>query len=147
MALQRPIPTPTRLRGVASKLYFSPPVRALRMLDGRRKLKRTGGEIAPGRAPPSGACKVMRRLLLSIAVAIWVIILTFPAQAVSHAAGKTNSRMQIIEGPTLESATGSSAIIRWKTNTGSSPIEHSVVHYGTGPRDLSKKEEFPIRLN
>ena len=55
--------------------------------------------------------------------------------------------MQIIEGPALESATNNSAIIGWKTNTGSSLIEHSVVHYGTDPKDLSKKAESLNRWN
>jgi hypothetical protein len=55
--------------------------------------------------------------------------------------------MRIIEGPALESATHNSAIIKWKTNTGSSLIEHSVVHYGTDPKDLSSKAESLNRWN
>jgi hypothetical protein len=55
--------------------------------------------------------------------------------------------MQIIEGPALESATHNSAIIRWRTITGSSLIEHSVVHYGTDPKDLRSKAESLNRWN
>src|ERR1700704_4255386 len=87
--------------------------------------------------------------LLSVAITVWVSILTFSTQTVSQQppAGKKVASMRIIEGPTLESATHNSAIIRWKTNTGSSLIEHSVVHYGTDPKDLSKKAESLNRWN
>src|ERR1035441_1427275 len=47
----------------------------------------------------------------------------------------------------LESATDNSAIIRWTTNTGSSLIEHSVVHYGTEPKNLNRRAESPNRWN
>ena len=55
--------------------------------------------------------------------------------------------MQIIKGPALESATDNSAIIRWTTNTGGSSIEHSVVHYGTDPQNLSSRTESLNRWN
>ncbi len=55
--------------------------------------------------------------------------------------------MQIVEGPVLESATDNSAIIRWKTNTGSSLIEHSVVYYGIDPKNLNSKAESLNRWN
>jgi purple acid phosphatase-like protein len=87
--------------------------------------------------------------LLSVAITVWVSILTFSTQTVSQQppAGKKVARIQITEGPALESATDNSAIVRWKTNTGSSLIEHSVVHYGTDPKDLSKKAESLNRWN
>ena len=87
--------------------------------------------------------------LLSLAITVWVSILTFSVQTVSQQppADKKVARMQIIEGPVLESGTHNSAIIRWKTNTGSSLIEHSVVHYGTDPRDLRSKAESLNRWN
>jgi len=87
---------------------------------------------------------------LSIAIAASVSILTFSIQTVSQqpAGDKKVSRMQvIIEGPVLELATDNSAIIRWKTNTGSSLIEHSVVHYGTDAKDLNTKAESQNRWN
>jgi hypothetical protein len=55
--------------------------------------------------------------------------------------------VQIIKGPELESATHNSAIIRWTTNTGASLIEHSIVHYGTDPKNLSGKAESLNRWN
>jgi hypothetical protein len=92
-------------------------------------------------------CRMNR--LLSLAITVWVSILTFSVQTVSQQprAGKKVARMQIIEGPVLESGTHNSAIIRWKTNTGSSLIEHSVVHYGTDPKDLRSKAESLNRWN
>src|ERR1700686_2608389 len=45
--------------------------------------------------------------------------------------------VQIIVGPTLESATEKSAIIRWMSTTPAGPAEHfGVVHYGTDSKDL-----------
>jgi hypothetical protein len=56
--------------------------------------------------------------------------------------------VQIIVGPTLESGTEKSAIIRWMSTTPAGPAEHfGVVHYGTDPRDLSQMAKSPIRLN
>ena len=56
--------------------------------------------------------------------------------------------VQIIVGPTLESATEKSAIIRWMSTTPAGPAEHfGVVHYGTDPKDLSQMAKSPIRLN
>src|SRR5712671_4144855 len=91
----------------------------------------------------------MSRLRLSLAITVSVSVLIFTAQTVSQQppAGKKVARMQIIDGPVLESATHNSAIIRWKTNTGSSLIEHSVVRYGTDPKDLSSKAESLNRWN
>jgi hypothetical protein len=90
----------------------------------------------------------MRRLLL-FAIAVSVSVLIFAVQTVSQQrpAGKKSARMQIIKGPALESATDKSAIIRWTTNTGSSLIEHSVVHYGTDPKNLNRRAESPNRWN
>ena len=56
--------------------------------------------------------------------------------------------VQIIVGPTLESATEKSAIIRWMSTTPAGPAEHfGVVHYGTDPKDLSQMAKSPMRLN
>jgi hypothetical protein len=90
----------------------------------------------------------MSRLLL-IGITASVSILTFSPQTVSQQPlpGKKVASMQIVEGPALESATDNSAIIRWKTNTGRSLIEHSVVHYGTDPKDLNSTAESLNRWN
>ena len=56
--------------------------------------------------------------------------------------------VQIIVGPTLESATEKSAIVRWMSTTPGGPAEHfGIVHYGTDPKDLSQMAKSPIRLN
>ena len=91
----------------------------------------------------------MIRLRLSFAITVLVSILTFSDQTVSqqHPFAKQTARMRIVEGPGLESATHNSAIIRWKTNTGSSLIEHSVVHYGTDPKNLTRSAESHNRWN
>ena len=91
----------------------------------------------------------MRRLLLSLAMAVSVSVPMFSAQitAPERPASTKAARMHIIKGPVLESATDHSAIIRWTTNTGSSAIEHSVVHYGTDPKNLSRRAESLNRWN
>ena len=78
-----------------------------------------------------------------------VSVLVLPVDIVSQQlpAGKKAAPMRIIKGPGLESATDKSAIIRWTTNTGRSVIEHSIVHYGTDPKDLSSKAESLNRWN
>ena len=98
------------------------------------------------RETPGG--QYMSRLLLFV-VAVSVSILIFSVQTASQQrpAGKKAARMQIIKGPALESATDKSAIIRWTTNTGSSLIEHSVVHYGTDPKNLDRRAESTNRWN
>jgi Purple acid Phosphatase, N-terminal domain len=90
----------------------------------------------------------MSRLLLFV-IAVSVSILIFSVQTASQQrpAGKQSARMRIIEGPAIESATDKSAIIRWTTNTGSSLIEHSVVHFGTDPKNLNRRAESPNRWN
>src|SRR5664280_1636868 len=91
----------------------------------------------------------MSRLLLSFAITVSVSVSMFSVQVTSQqlSASKKAARMQIVKGPALESATDNSAIIRWTTNTGSSSIEHSVVHYGTDPNDLGRRAESVNRWN
>jgi len=90
----------------------------------------------------------MSRLLLFV-IAVSVSILIFSVQTASQQrpAGKKAARMRITKGPALESAKDNSAVIRWTTNTGSSLIEHSVVLYGTDPKNLNRKAESPNRWN
>jgi hypothetical protein len=84
-------------------------------------------------------------LLMVVGVSI-LIFSTRPASQLSPAI-KTAARMEIIKGPALESATDNSAVITWITNTGSSLIERSVVHYGTDSKDLNRKADSPNRWN
>jgi phosphodiesterase/alkaline phosphatase D-like protein len=61
---------------------------------------------------------------------------------------KPAARVQITEGPALESARGNWAIIRWTSNNPGGMDEHfGVVHYGTRPDDLSETAKSHIRLN
>jgi hypothetical protein len=92
----------------------------------------------------------MNRLVLALlvmAVGVSLLIFSFLAASQERSASKKLAGMQIIKGPALESATNNSAIITWTTNTGSSLIERSVVHYGTDPKNLSRRAESPNRWN
>ena len=95
---------------------------------------------------PCGRC-MSRLLLFAVAVSVSILIFSFETASQHRPAAKKSARMQIIKGPVLESATDNSAIIRWTTNTGSSLIEHSVVHYGTEPKNLNRRAESPNRWN
>jgi hypothetical protein len=58
------------------------------------------------------------------------------------------ARVQIIEGPEIALAKDWFTVIRWTTNNpGGSPVHYGIVHYGTGPKDLSQTAKNPIRLN
>ena len=64
-----------------------------------------------------------------------------PGNATAH-------RVQITKGPQLESATDSSAIIRWTADSvkGTS-LRYGVVHYGTDLHGLSQTAKSPNRWN
>lgn len=58
------------------------------------------------------------------------------------------TRVQITQGPELESANDRSAIIRWTSNNPGGSDEHfGVVHFGTNAKELSQTAKSPIRLN
>ena len=58
------------------------------------------------------------------------------------------ARIQITQGPNLESANEDSAIITWRSNNpGGSDEHYGVVRYGTNPRELSQTAKSHIRLN
>src|SRR5229473_4445157 len=58
------------------------------------------------------------------------------------------ARVQIIQGPEIALAKDWFTVIRWTTNNpGGSPVHYGIVHYGTGPKDLSQTAKNPIRLN
>jgi hypothetical protein len=90
---------------------------------------------------------VVSSLVFAIAVSVSIPIFSVQTASQPRPAGKKAARMQIIKGPALESATDKSVIIRWTTNTGSSLIEHSVVHYGADPKNLNRKAESLNRWN
>ena len=92
----------------------------------------------------------MNRLVLILAVATMAGSLLFspPAAGQVLPPAKRAKQVQITEGPALESAKDTSAIIRWTSNNpGGSDDHFGVVHYGTDPKQLSETAKSPIRLN
>ena len=99
----------------------------------------------------------MNRLLLKIAIAVAAcnpLLSSAAAQGKAYTTENAPSpakkaiRVHITQGPELESATDSSAIVRWKsTNPGGSDEHYGVVHYGTNPKELSQTAKSPLRLN
>jgi hypothetical protein len=92
----------------------------------------------------------MNRLVLILAFATTAGSLLFsqPAAAQVLPPGKRAKQVQIAEGPALESAKETSAIIRWASNNPGGTDDHfGVVHYGTDPKKLSETAKSPIRLN
>ena len=64
-----------------------------------------------------------------------------PGNATAH-------RVQITEGPQLESATDNSAIIRWTADrVKGTSLRYGVVHYGTDLHGLSQTAKSPNRWN
>jgi len=62
------------------------------------------------------------------------------------AAVPTHQAAQLTAGPELESATDTSAIIRWTTvNPGGTALHYGVVHYGTDAKDLTQVAQSPNR--
>jgi phosphodiesterase/alkaline phosphatase D-like protein len=58
------------------------------------------------------------------------------------------ARVRINQGPELESADDTSAIVRWTSNNPGGADEHyGVVHYGTSPKELNQTAKSHIRLN
>jgi hypothetical protein len=66
--------------------------------------------------------------------------ITPPAPKAAH--------VEISQGPELEIARGSLAIIRWTTNNpGGTDVHYGIVHYGTNPNDLNQTAKNPIHIN
>src|SRR5246127_4145160 len=61
---------------------------------------------------------------------------------------KKAAKIEITEGPSLESYRNNEAIIRWTSNNpGGSPEHFGVVHYGKDPKNLGETAKSHIRLN
>jgi phosphodiesterase/alkaline phosphatase D-like protein len=64
------------------------------------------------------------------------------------AAEPTHKAAQLTAGPELESATDTSAIIRWTTiNPRGTALHYGVVHYGTDAKNLTQVAQSPNRRN
>jgi hypothetical protein len=62
--------------------------------------------------------------------------------------GENASRLRIIQGPTLESSTDTSAIVRWTTNSvEGTTVRYGVVHFGVDRRQLSQVAKSQNRWN
>ena len=99
----------------------------------------------------------MNRLHTKLAITAAAVSLLFansvaaqlgPYSAKPLSPAPKSARVQITQGPELESANNNSAIIRWTSNNpGGSPEHYGVVRYGTNPTNLSQTAKSPIRLN
>jgi phosphodiesterase/alkaline phosphatase D-like protein len=92
----------------------------------------------------------VNRLLLTFAITTTVgsLLCAAPLAAQVLPPAKRAERVEITEGPGLESAANHQTIIRWTTdNPGGSDVHYGIVHYGTDPKDLSQTAKNPIRLN
>ena len=92
----------------------------------------------------------MKKLLMVFAIAFTMTAFlgakTACAQLIPPA--KRAARVQITEGPELESTHDAQAIIRWTSNNPGGSDEHfAVLHYGTDPKNLNLLAKSHIRLN
>lgn len=70
------------------------------------------------------------------------------ADDAAMAAVPTHKAVQLTADPELESATDTSAIIRWTTpNPGGTALHYGVVHYGTDAKNLTEVAQSPNRRN
>jgi phosphodiesterase/alkaline phosphatase D-like protein len=95
----------------------------------------------------------MKKQVLAFATTVTVVVLLLcprptDAQSIPPPA-KRSARVQITEGPSLESfGYHNQAIIRWTSNNpGGSDEHHGVVYYGTDPNHLNLTAKSHIRLN
>jgi phosphodiesterase/alkaline phosphatase D-like protein len=91
----------------------------------------------------------MNKLLSTLAVAVTsALLFSPPTAAQAPPPAKQAKRVQITQGPALESATNNSVIITWKSNNPGGTDEHfGVVRYGLDPKNLSETAKSHIRLN
>jgi hypothetical protein len=86
--------------------------------------------------------------ILAMTVASGCVLLANSTAAQTTAPAGKAARIQITQGPELESAKDDWAIIRWRSNNPGGSDEHfGVVHYGTNLKDLSQTAKSHIRLN
>ena len=85
----------------------------------------------------------MNKVLLTLSI----MVLSGSMLAQESPTTPKTARVKIIHGPEIALASWFT-VIRWTTNNpGGSPVHYGVVHYGTGPKDLSQTAKNPIRLN
>jgi phosphodiesterase/alkaline phosphatase D-like protein len=94
----------------------------------------------------------MHRLLLILTLALTATVGTLLSSPLTVAQilppAKKAERVEITQGPALESARDGLAIIRWTTNNpGGTDVHFGGVYYGTDPTDLSQMAKSPISVN
>jgi hypothetical protein len=93
-----------------------------------------------------------------LAVVFFIVLITAAAGGLTASdrlaagdqakSGDTASRMRIVQEPTLESVTDTSAIVRWTTNNvAGTTVRYGVVHFGVDPRDLRQVAKSQNRWN
>jgi hypothetical protein len=91
----------------------------------------------------------MKNFILTVAFVITAGLMPwgFADDAVTAAAA-THKAAPLTADPELESATDTSAIIRWTTvNPGGTALHYGVVHYGTDAKNLTQVAQSPNRRN
>ncbi len=87
-------------------------------------------------------------LLLATTAAAGSLLFANGVTAQTTAPAMKVARVQITQGPELESTKDNWAIITWRSNNpGGSDEHYGVVHYGTSPTELSQTAKSHIRLN
>src|ERR1700720_17425 len=92
----------------------------------------------------------MNRLLLKLAIVAMIASLFSFNLTVAQVAPpeKKAARVELTEGPALESAREDLAIVRWTSNNPGGTDDHfGVVYYGTDPRQLNQTAKSHVRLN
>ena len=92
----------------------------------------------------------MKKVFLVVAITLTAVVLLYPLQTGAQVLppAKKADRVQITEGPELESAQNTSAIIRWTSNNPGGSDEHfGVVHFGKTAKELQQTAKSHIRLN
>ena len=93
-----------------------------------------------------------------LAVVFFIVLITAAAGSLTVSdrlaagdqarSGDNASRVRIIQAPTLESSTDTSAIVRWTTNSvEGTTVRYGVVHFGVDPRHLSQVAKSQNRWN
>jgi phosphodiesterase/alkaline phosphatase D-like protein len=89
-----------------------------------------------------------RQLLILTLATMGTSIWPRPTAAQIPSPAKRVTHVSVTDGPELESANDSLAIIRWtSTNSGGSDEHFGVVYYGTDAKNLSETAKSHIRLN
>ena len=90
----------------------------------------------------------MKKLFLLLAIAVSMVLFLCPTGAQVLPPAKKAGHVLITEGPELESAHDTWAIITWTSNNpGGSDEHYGVVHFGQIPKELQQTAKSHIRLN